>query len=78
MISNIEVGYIVIITMALCQALKYAGVKGRWIPLIGVVIAIVLSFIFGGVDGLGVSAGVLLGLGTSGLYDLVKKTILNK
>jgi hypothetical protein len=73
-----QVGLIVILVIAICEAVKYAGLGKRWIPLLSVVLAIGGAFIFDGVNLLATSAGVIIGLGSSGLYDVVKRSILNK
>lgn len=73
-----EVGLMIVIIMSLCQSLKVAGLGGRWIPLVGVILGIVGGIYFGGTNYLEIIAGVLIGLSTGGLYDLVRKTFLNK
>jgi hypothetical protein len=73
-----QIGLIVVLVIALCEALKRAGFPNRFIPLLAVGLSIVGAFIFDGVNFLATSAGIILGLGSSGLYDVVKKSILNK
>jgi hypothetical protein len=73
-----QVGLIIILVLAICQGIKYTGLSSRWMPLISVVLALAGSYLFDGVNFLSTAAGVILGLGTSGLYDVVKKSILNK
>jgi hypothetical protein len=76
--SYTQIGLIVVLVAAICEAVKYAGLKKRWIPLLSVVLALGGTYLFDGVNFLSTGAGVILGLGTSGLYDVVKKSILNK
>ena len=69
---------IVILVVALCEAVKQAGLDSRWIPLLSVVLAISGAYLFDGVNFLTTVAGVIVGLATTGGYRLVKTTILNK
>jgi len=73
-----QVGLLVLVIMALCQAAKVAGLQGRWVPLLGVALGIGGSLYFDGVNFLATAGGVMLGLSSSGLYQLVKKTVLDK
>ena len=73
-----QIGLIVIIVVAVCEALKYAGVHSRWIPLFSIVLGIAGAFLFDGINFLSTAAGVVIGLSTSGAYDVVKRTALNK
>ena len=72
------VGLIVIVIVGICEAVKYAGLKSRWIPLLSVLLGIVAVTIFDGASFLSSLAGVVLGLATTGGYRLVKTTALNK
>ena len=76
--NSIQVGAIVLIVVAVCEALKYIGVHSRWMPLISIVLGLAGAFLFDGVNFLSTAAGVVVGLSTSGLYDVVKRTVLNK
>ena len=69
----------VIIIIAICQALKEAGVSTRFIPIISIILGILGATFYGGVHGwLEIAAGVATGLTASGLFSAFKKTILNK
>jgi len=77
--TDLEVGSLVVIIVALCEGLKFAGIKSRFIPLIAAILGIVGAFVFAGRVGFLVAgAGVLIGLATTGGYRLVKTSILNK
>ncbi len=76
--QTVQIGAIVAIIAALCEALKYAIGDSRWIPLISVVLGIIGAFFLGGVNFVSTAAGVVLGLSTTGLYGVVKTSILNK
>ncbi len=68
----------IVVIMALCEAIKYTRVAPRWIPLIAVILG-VTGAVFIGKDGwLDLAAGVVTGLSSSGLYSVYKKTIINK
>jgi hypothetical protein len=73
-----QVGLIVVLVIAICEGAKFARLPSRWVPLLSVLLGIAGAFVFDGVNFLATAAGVVLGLGTSGLYDVVKKSILNK
>jgi hypothetical protein len=73
-----QIGLIVIIVVGICEGLKYAGVHSRWIPLFSIVLGVAGAFLFDGINFLSTAAGVVIGLSTSGAYDVVKRTALNK
>lgn len=73
-----QIGLIVVIVGAICEALKYVGVHSRWMPLIAIVLGLAGAFVFDGINFLSTGAGVVIGLSTSGIYDVVKRTVLNK
>ena len=76
--TDIQIGFIVVIVIALCEAIKYAGVKSRFIPIIAVILGLIGAYIYGGVNFLSSGAGLVLGLATTGGYRLLKTSILNK
>ncbi len=76
--NDLQVGLIVILIVAICEAVKQAGVPSRFIPLLSVVLAVAGTFAFAQVSFLSTAAGVIIGLATTGGYGLVKTTILNK
>jgi len=71
------------ITLALMEAIKTTKlIPTRFLPVVSIVIGIILVFItratgteFSSVI---IIDGMIIGLGASGLFDLGKKTILNK
>lgn len=76
--ENIEFGSIVVIIVAVCEALKQAGLQSRYVPILSVVLGIGGAFAFDGVNFLSTASGILLGLATTGGYRLVKTSLLNK
>ena len=73
------IGLSVLVIMGICQAIKYAGVNTRWIPIIAIVLGMGGAVYFGGVNWLSLAAGIIAGLSASGLYSgLYKAIILNK
>ncbi len=66
------VGYLVGIILVVCQAVKVAGVAGKYIPILAVVLGIVGAMYFDGANFLAVASGVLIGLATSGAFGAVK------
>lgn len=77
-ISNLELGALVVIIIAVCEAIKRAGVSTRYIPVIAIVLGIAGALYFGGTSWLMVGAGIFTALGSSGLYSGFKRTILDK
>lgn len=73
-----QVSAIVILVVAVCEAVKMAGVPSRLIPLLAVVLGLTGAFVFEGVSFLSSASGVVLGLATTGGYRLIKTSILNK
>ena len=69
---------LVLIIVALCQALKYAGVASRWIPVISILLGLIGSLVLGGASWIEMATGIISGLTASGLYSGYKKTIINK
>lgn len=76
--ATLQIGALVTIIAAICEALKYAIGSSRWIPLFSVVIGLIGAYFIGGVSFLSTASGVVLGLSTTGLYGVVKTSILNK
>lgn len=76
--TTTQIAAIVAITMAICEGVKRAGVPSRWIPILSVVLGIAGALIFEGSSFLSVASGVILGLSTTGLYRVVKTSVLNK
>ena len=76
---NVIVGAIVVLIIAICQAIKIAGLPSRWIPLLAVALGIAGAFFFGNGSGLlTIGSGVIVGLTSAGFFDLVKQTVLGK
>ena len=76
--SNIEIGSLVVIVVALCEAAKYAGLQSRFIPLLSVVLGLAGALFWSGATFLTAGAGIVVGLATTGGYRLIKTTVLNK
>lgn len=72
------VGALVILIVAICESLKYAGLDSRYIPIISVVLGIIGALLFDGASFLTAVAGIIIGLATTGGYAVVKTSILNK
>ncbi len=72
------IGMIVILVIAICEAVKIAGLDSRWIPLLSVVLSVGAAVWLDGANVGATAAGVIVGLSTTGGYRLVKTTILNK
>ena len=73
-----QVGALVLIILALCEASKMAGLKARYVPLLATVLGILGGVFFGGANWLAVVAGIITGLTTTGGYRLVKTSLLGK
>lgn len=70
-------GGLIVIIIAICQALKYAGVVTRWIPLIAIGLGLAGGLYFGGVNWVQATSGIITGLASAGLYSAYKKVIIN-
>lgn len=68
--------YVAPLVLGLSQVLKKAGVSTRFIPLIGVLIGVGLSFLLtGGMSQEALLTGLIGSLTAMGFYSGVKKTI---
>jgi hypothetical protein len=76
--TDLELSSLIVIILALCEALKRFGLSTRYIPLIAIALGISGAFYFGGASWLTTVAGVLTALISSGLYSSFKRTVLNK
>lgn len=72
------IGAMVTIIVGICEGLKSAGVSSRFIPLISVFLGVGFAYFTQGVDFISTLSGVILGLGTTGGYRVIKTSILNK
>ena len=68
-----KIGMIVVLVLAVCEAVKRAGLQSKFVPLLAVVLGLLGAFWFDGVNFLATASGVVLGLATTGGYTLVKK-----
>ena len=76
--NEIQVGLLVVVIIGLCQAVKYAGLNTRWIPLLAIILGLAGSLYVGGVNWLSILAGLMTAFTASGIFSGFKKTILNK
>lgn len=76
--TDLNIGMVIVLVIAICQAIKYAGVNTRFIPIIALVLGMGGAFFFEGVSWLATVSGIVLGLTSSGLFSGFKATILNK
>ena len=76
--THLETGAVVVLVIAICEAVKRAGLNTRYVPILSIVLGIAGSLLFGGVSWAVTLVGVVAGLTSSGLYSGFKKTVLNK
>lgn len=76
--EDLQLVSLVAIIIALCEAIKRAGLSTRWIPLIAVVLGITGAVYFWGSSWMIAGAGIITSLVAQGLYSSFKKTVLNK
>lgn len=69
----IESAVIVVVILALCQALKMAGVAGKYIPLFAVILGIVAGVWV--VKDLSIISTIVAGLASVGLWEFSTKTV---
>lgn len=76
--NEVQIGLLLVVIIGLCQAIKYAGLNTRWIPLVAIVLGLAGSLYFGGVNWLSILAGLVTAFTASGMFSAFKKTVLNK
>lgn len=76
--NDVQIGLLVVVIIGLCEAIKYAGLNTRWIPLIAIILGLVGSILLGGLNWLAVFAGLITAFTASGIFSAFKATILNK
>ena len=76
--NELQISAVIVLVLVLCQGIKMAGLNSRYIPLLAALLGIAGAVAFSGGNWLLSAYGIILGLSTSGLYDLGKKTILGK
>jgi len=71
----LETNVLVVIVAAITEAIKrFSALNSRFVPVLAIVVGVVVAYI----QGLDLLLGVVVGLTSSGLYDLTAKTLLNK
>ena len=63
------------VTIGLTEGLKMAGLNIRYVPLASVLIAVLMTVVFVGVDKTVLLQGIVTGLTACGLYSGVKTTV---
>ncbi len=74
----LQISMIVTIIVAICEAIKQAGMPSRFIPLFSVALGLGCAFLSSGFSFLSIASGVILGTSITGGYSVVKTSILNK
>jgi len=79
MINDIQVGALVVLIIAICQAIKIAGLNTRYIPVIAIILGLAGSFYFSdSINWLTTVAGLITAFTASGIFSGFKATVLNK
>jgi hypothetical protein len=73
----VQVGELVGGILVVCEAVKRAGLRAKYIPLLSAVLGVAGAVYFGGPDLLAAGAGVLVGLGTTLGYREVKSALVD-
>ena len=76
--ADLQLASLIVIIIAVCEAIKRMGVSTRYIPIIAIVLGIAGAFYFDGVSWITTGAGILTALISQGLFSGFKKTVLNK
>lgn len=76
--SELEIGALVVVIIAICEAAKFAGLESRYIPALSVLLGLAGAIVWSGPSFITAAAGVVVGLATTGGYRLVKTGLLNK
>lgn len=75
---TITFGVLTAITVGLVQIIKKFKVSSRFIPLFAILVGVCLCWLAGVAMPQLIFAGLVVGLTASGLYDVGKKTVLDK
>lgn len=67
-----EIAQLVVVILVVCEAVKRAGLQGKYVPFLAVVLGIGGAFYFDGANFLNTLSGVLMGFATSGAYGAFK------
>lgn len=66
-------------TTGLTEVVKLAtNIQPRYVPALSLGIGLVVGMLIAGVDGYGAITGAVLGLGSTGLFELGKTTVAGK
>ncbi len=72
-----EISIAIAIVVGLTEVLKRAGgIPSRFIPLVSLAFGLAVAYFSGATDP--IISGLIVGLSASGLFDIGKKTLLNK
>jgi uncharacterized membrane protein YecN with MAPEG domain len=73
----IEIGSVVGAILVICQAVKMAGVKSKYIPLLAILLGVGGAFMYGGIAWDSSLVGIILGLGTTLGFREVKTAFVS-
>ena len=73
----IEIGSVVGAILVICQAVKMAGVKSKYIPLLAILLGIGGAFVYGGVQWGSTLVGIILGLSTTLTFRELKSAFVS-
>lgn len=73
----LNIGEVVAGILVVCQAVKIAGVKSKYIPLLAVLLGVGGAFLFGGIEWDSAFVGILLGLGTTLTFREIKTAFVS-
>ena len=76
--DELILGATIVLIIAICEGIKRAGVKSRYIPIIAIALGIGSAMYFGGASWLIAGSGIITALIASGLYSGFKKVVMNK
>lgn len=77
----VETAILVALIVGITEVVKRIGLEARWLPLVAIVLGIFGNFggkVIGAANLELVIGGLIAGLTACGLWDLGKKTVLNK
>lgn len=70
---NTQLAGLVFIIVVLCEGIKRAGLKSKYIPLLAALLGMGGGVYLGGANWISSTSGILVGLATTGGYTMFKK-----
>jgi hypothetical protein len=67
-----EITYVIAVVLGICEIAKIAGLSTKYVPILGLIVGIICSYI---VPEVSLISGVISALSAMGLYSGIKTTV---